>query len=31
MIAKDVSPAWVVREAVDAYLGEKCPLSKRQE
>ena len=32
-IAKDkkVSLAWVVREAVDTYLGEKWPLLKGQE
>ena len=28
---KKVSLAWVVREAVDTYLGEKWPLFKRQE
>ena len=28
---KKVSLAWVVREAVDAYLGEKWPLFKGQE
>lgn len=27
---KKVSLAWVVREAVDAYLAEKWPLFKRQ-
>ena len=32
MIARDkkVSLAWVVREAVDIYLGEKWPLFKTQ-
>ena len=28
---KKVSLAWVVREAVDGYLGEKWPLFKGQE
>ena len=28
---KKVSLAWVVREAVDTYLGEKWPLFKGQE
>ena len=27
---KKVSLAWVVREAVDAYLGEKWPLFKQE-
>ena len=33
LIARDkkVSLAWVVREAVDNYLGEKWPLFKGQE
>jgi predicted DNA-binding ribbon-helix-helix protein len=28
---KKVSLAWVVREAVDGYIGEKWPLFKGQE